>query len=94
MIAEAHEEMEDSHWMTSLSAAFSAWKQLLPMPAGACHTWTMYSLLRTSKPASPSSIPPLTEPSVKMWTFAGGWWQGADARGFSAGMATFSCRLV
>ena len=29
MIAEAHGEMEDSHWMTSLWAAFFAWKELL-----------------------------------------------------------------
>ena len=29
MIAEAHDEMEDGHWMASLRAAFSAWKELL-----------------------------------------------------------------
>ena len=29
MIAEAHDEMEDSHRMASLRAAFSAWKELL-----------------------------------------------------------------
>ena len=34
MIAEAHNEMEDSHWMAFLRAAFSAWKELLLVPAG------------------------------------------------------------
>ena len=33
MIAESHNEMEDSPWMASLRAAFSAWKELIRVPA-------------------------------------------------------------
>ena len=39
MLAEAHDEMEDSHWMASLRQVFSAWKELLWMPVGACYSW-------------------------------------------------------
>ena len=39
MIVEAHDEMEDSHLMASSRAVFSAWKELLRWPAGACHSW-------------------------------------------------------
>ena len=50
MIAEAHVEMGDSHWMASLKAAFSARKKLRWVIMGACHTWTRSSRLRTTKP--------------------------------------------
>ena len=40
MIAEAHDEMEDSHWLVSLMVALYAWKELLWVPVGACHWWT------------------------------------------------------
>ena len=64
MGAEDHDEMEDSHWMASMRVAFSARNELLWVPVGACHSWMRSSLLRTTKPAPPSSIPPRTEPST------------------------------
>ena len=72
MIAEAHDEMEDSYWMASLRAAFSAWMELLCVPGGACHSWMRLSLLRTTETAPPSTIPSRTEPSVKIWKSSGG----------------------
>ena len=33
MIAEAHDEMENIHWIASLRAAFSTWKELVWVPA-------------------------------------------------------------
>ena len=36
MVAEANDEMEDSHWMASLRTAFSALKELQWEIAGAC----------------------------------------------------------
>ena len=94
MIAEAHDEMEDSHWMASLRAAFSAWRELLWVPMGACHSWTRSSWLRTTKPAPPSSIPSRTEPYVMIWKSAGEWRLGFEAKGLSSGMVAFSCQLV
>ena len=38
MIAEAYDG-KDSHWIACLRAAFSAWKELLREPVGACHSW-------------------------------------------------------
>ena len=72
MIADAHDEMEDNHWMASLMVAFSAWKELLLVPMGACHLWTRSSWLRTTKPALPFSILSQTELSVKIWKCVGG----------------------
>ena len=72
MIAKAHDEMEDSHLMASLRAAFPAWKELLWVPVGACHSCMRSSWLRTTKPATPSSILSRIEPSVKIWKSAGG----------------------
>ena len=66
------DDMEDNHWMLSLRAAFSAWKEPLWVPVGACHWWTRSSWLRTTTPVPPSSIPSRTEPSVKIWKSAGG----------------------
>ena len=72
MIAETHDETGNSHWMASLRATFSTWKELLWVPVGACHSWTRKSWLRTTKLALPSSIPSKTEPSVKIWKSTGG----------------------
>ena len=72
MIAEAHDEMDVSQWMFSLSAAFSAWKERLLVPVGACHSWTRSSWLSTIKPAPPSLISSRTEPFVNIWKSAGG----------------------
>ena len=72
MIAEAHDEMEDSYWMASLRAIFSAWKELLWVSMGACHSWMRSSWLKTTKPAPSSSILSGTESSVKIWKSAGG----------------------
>ena len=93
-IAEAHDEMEDSHWMASLRAAFSTWKELLWVPVGACNLLTRSSLLRSTMPSPPSSIPSQAEPSVKIWKSSGGWRQRSEVKGLSAGMVTFSCQLV
>ena len=43
MIAQAHDEMEDSHLMASERAAFSAFNELLRVNADACHSWTSSS---------------------------------------------------
>ena len=83
MIAEAHDEMEDSHWMASQRAAFSAWMELLRVPMGARHSWTRSSRRRTTKPSPPTSIAPRTEPPLKMWKSARGWRQGFEAKGLS-----------
>ena len=72
IIAEAHDEMGDGHWMDFLRAALSDWKELPYVPVGACHTWTRSSRLSTTKPAPPSSNPSRAEPSVKIWKSAGG----------------------
>ena len=71
MIAEAHDEMEDSHWMASLRVAFSGWKELLWVTVGACHSWTRSFWLMTTKPVTPSSISSRTEPFVMIWKSAG-----------------------
>ena len=71
MIAEAHYEMEDCHWMGFLRAAFSAWKSLLRVSVAACHSWTRSSWLRTTKPAPSFSIAFQAEPSGKMWKSVG-----------------------
>ena len=63
MAAETDNEMEDSNWMASLMAAFSAWNELLWEPERACHSW-MRSWLRTTEPALLSLISSRTEPSV------------------------------
>ena len=65
IIAEAHDEMDDGHWMASSSEAFSAWKDLIWVDFVACHTWTWSPWLSTNKPAPPSSIPSWTKPSAK-----------------------------
>ena len=72
MIAEAHDDMEDGHWLASQRATFSAWKEQLRVAVGACHSWNGSSWQRTTKPTPPSSIPPRTEPPVKIWKSAGG----------------------
>ena len=61
--------MDDSQWIDSLWAEFSAWKELLCAPVVAFHHRTRSSLMRTTKPAPapPSTIPSRTEPYVKIW---------------------------
>ena len=80
MIAEANDEMVDSHWMAYLSAELSALTGIPWVPVGACHTWTRSTRLRTTKPAPPFTIQPRTELRVNIWKSAGGWRQGFEAK--------------
>ena len=78
MIAEAHVEMEDSHWVVSLRAAFSMWKELPRENAGACHSWMR--LFDRGLVGRHHRPPFRTELFVKMWKSAGEWRQGFEAK--------------
>ena len=93
MVAEAHCEMADSHYVASLRAAFSAWMELQREWAGECYLSMKSSRLRTTKPTPPDTNLSRTEQSVKLRISVGDWRQALEAKGLSTWMATFSYRL-
>lgn len=66
MEAEDQSSFCSSQVMAAIKAVFSAWKELLKVPVGACQEWISVLPLQTITPAPPFSVPLRVEPSVKM----------------------------
>ncbi len=53
-----------SHAIAACIAVFSAWKELLWAPVGACHRWIIAPPAMMIRPAPPFDVPSIVEPSV------------------------------